>query len=662
MIERMKKVSLIVHHDARVETVNGLQRIGVLHIEQKTPVSGERITWLNDHIAFLTKYLNLLTKYQTDFKVNLPQDDWTDAVAELAGEIDALKNGMDDLTTRIEHLRKEEAILAHFGDFDPVMLEGLERNQVRVAFCSCAKSKFDKLDTSTLALQVLSESRGGISYVVFVRKDARLSEKEQEVLANQHEIPKRSLNALRAEIAKCRKEFDAKQKTIIDRTKYINCIKNHLLRDQDLLAHEIALTGMSAEAEGAVYVLTGFAPVDKVPAVEEFLKTEDVVYLLEEPTHHDNVPVKLKQNPFARLFQPILRLLSIPNYWEVDVTPYFAPFYFLFFGLCIGDAGYGFLLLAVLGIAYLVIKKVETRRFLMLGIMLSISCVIGGVLLDDYFGVRPVVEYEHEMKEYQAALAAGEPVGEEPHSPGILMQLAFLRNQEDAMLFPLMLGVIQVIFGWMLRIRNQVRHHGWQGFGVPTGNILVMLGVMLWVLPMMMQPLFKADPTTFHIGPLQINLLFSALPAWAGVAMLASGLTLILLFNSLDGGSVFLRPLKGLWTVYELAQHLVGDTLSYIRLFALGLAGGLLAEAFNGIGATIVGGGQSPVLYIFAALVILLGHSINMGIGLISAFVHSLRLQFVEFYNAVEFKGGGVEYAPLQTSQPVASTQGLKKQ
>ncbi len=656
MIEKMKKLSLIVHHDSRVELVNGLQDLGVYHIEQKTPISGERIAYLREHIAFLTKYLNLLSQYQSDFKVNLPQDNWKDSIAELAREIDAFKSGMDEVTVRSDLLRKEAGLLSNYGEFDPAMVEGLEKNKVRVAFCSTAKSKFDKLDISTLALSVLSESRGGISYVVFVKKGERLTEKEQEVLANQEVVPMKRLSAVRAEIAKCAKEFDAKQKAIIDRTKYIDCIKNHLLLDQDMLANELAQTSMVAEAEGSVYVLTGFVPEANLPSVETFLASLEVVHLVEEPTHHDAVPVKLKMNPFARLFEPILRMFSIPNYWELDTTPFFAPFYAIFFGLCVADFGYGALLFVVALIGLVAIKNKGTRKLLLLGLVLATSTMLAGVLLDDYFGVRPATEYAHELA--KVASDGGAEAGNMDTGENIwgkfLMSVSIFREQKDAMLLPMLLGVLQVTFGWMLRIRNQIRHHGWQGFGQPTGNILIMGGVVFFLLPGIIQSLFSMSPAELTIGPIPVGQWMTAVPGSVGQGFLIVGVLLVLLFNGLEGKTkIFLRPLTGIWSLYELVQGLIGDILSYIRLFALGLAGGLLAESFNNIALGL------PV--VFMLVVLLLGHAINLGIGLLSAFVHSLRLQFVEFYKAIEFKGGGIEYEPLHSSKLKASSSSVKK-
>jgi vacuolar-type H+-ATPase subunit I/STV1 len=335
------------------------------------------------------------------------------------------------------------------------------------------------------------------------------------------------------------------------------------------------------------------------------------------------------------------------------------------------------------------------RKLLALGMVLAVSVMVAGVLLDDYFGARPVVEYEHELaleaaaekagtahatetthaaetaapaadatEGLEAPATAGSAPKHQPADPGILKDLALFRQQKDAMLLPMLLGVIQVVFGWALRIRNQTRHHGWQGFGQPTGNILIMAGVVFYLLPAILIPmLFHYDSAQLTIGPLPVGQWMTALPLAVGQGLLIGGIALVLLFNGLENHTkIFLRPLTGLWSLYELVQGLIGDILSYIRLFALGLAGGLLAESFNNIAMGIVKDAQGPLPFLFMTAILLLGHTINLGIGLLSAFVHSLRLQFVEFYKAIEFKGGGVEYDPLRNTKPQASAQSLKKQ
>ena len=191
---------------------------------------------------------------------------------------------------------------------------------------------------------------------------------------------------------------------------------------------------------------------------------------------------------------------------------------------------------------------------------------------------------------------------------------------------------------------------------------------MTFLLPMIIKSLFSMNPALLAVGPIPVGVWITSVPAMIGQWLLIVGIVLVLFFNGLEGKTkVYLRPLTGIMSMYELATGLIGDILSYIRLFALGLAGGLLAEAFNGIAMGLIKGSDghwvtSPVPYVMMIVILLFGHSINLGIGLLSAFVHSLRLQFVEFYKAIEFKGGGVEYDPLRTTKPKTSTQSVKKQ
>jgi V/A-type H+-transporting ATPase subunit I len=179
---------------------------------------------------------------------------------------------------------------------------------------------------------------------------------------------------------------------------------------------------------------------------------------------------------------------------------------------------------------------------------------------------------------------------------------------------------------------------------MPIGTILLLLGGTSFLVINLAKGL--------KIGPIPVYGMISSIPhaQSACIGMLATGVLLILLFNSIEHKmAFFLRPLMGLWELYGLLTGLPGDILSYLRLFALGLAGGLLGHAVLNIALMVKG--NSPLGIIPMVLVLLFGNALNLGIGLLSAFVHSLRLTFVEFYKSIGFTGGGTAYEPFKIKE-----------
>ena len=385
---------------------------------------------------------------------------------------------------------------------------------------------------------------------------------------------------------------------------------------------ELVLTTLNLrpEAGGEILRMTGFVPSGDSDRLAAFLDSRDVVYLLEEPDKDDRIPVKLKNGRVVRLFEPITRIFGLPSYAELDTTPFFAPFFAFFFGMCLADFGYGLIVLALSAAAFFVLKKPVMKSIAALGMILGFTTLIGGVILDTLFGTR---------------------ISDISDLPESISRLILFRDNDSAMYFAISLGVIQVMFGFVLQTVNRIRQDGFQGGLKPIGTFLLIVGVVFYAM--------GALGTDFAIGPIPVGKLFHAGgidPGRIGMVLLIGGVALVLFFNSLDK-KIWLRPLLGLWEMYGIVSGVPGDILSYIRLFALGLAGGLLGGAINQIAFMVRGDTPGIISTVLMLLVLAGGHGINFALAALGAFVHPLRLTFVEFYKAVGFSGGGKAYTPF---------------
>ncbi len=305
------------------------------------------------------------------------------------------------------------------------------------------------------------------------------------------------------------------------------------------------------------------------------------------------------------MFEPICKLYMLPKYNEIDLTPFFAPFFMLFFGLCLGDSGYGLFILLAVSIYRLVAKEIGTtmKPILTLVQLLGASTFVCGLLTGTFFGFNIYdinIPFFQNMKEH-----------------------VYLDNQ---MMFnlSLILGVIQIIFGMILKIFNRTIQFGFR-YAVST------LG---WVLLLVSTAFAYLVPGVIPMGG-TVHLVILAI---AGI--------MIFLFNS-PGKNVFINIGLGLWDSYNMVTGLLGDVLSYVRLFALGLSGGILASVFNSLAV-----GMSPDNVILGPIVMviifLIGHAINMFMNVLGAMVHPMRLTFVEFFKNSGYEGGGKEYKPFK--------------
>ena len=253
-----------------------------------------------------------------------------------------------------------------------------------------------------------------------------------------------------------------------------------------------------------------------------------------------------------------------------------------------------------------------------LGFILGLMTVIGGLFLNTLFGMK---------------------IDALPNLPEEVASFLLFRDINDAMAFSILLGVVQILIGFIMQVVNKWRQEGFAASLQPAGTFLLIIGIVVWAVGNM--------GSTFAVGPIPVGAWIVMLGNTVGIGLglAAFGVLLIMFFNN-PGKKFWIRPLLGLWEMYGIASGVPGDILSYIRLFALALAGGLLGGAINLIALMIRGDNPGFFSWIFMLLVLIGGHFINFALAALGAFVHPLRLTFVEFYKAVGFRGGGIPYAP----------------
>ena len=521
------------------------------------------------------------------------------------------------LQAEILRLEKYAEELKPWGEFDCETREKLQQQGIVLRYFQTQASVFDKSAEEWYAAYTIVEifrDAAAVYFVVVAAPGEEIVIDAQEVKA-----PTMDSRTADAEADKCREELKALNVELSVCAASVEAIEQELDRKVRQLQN-VKIKGTAAEAaDGALVVMEGWAEEDKSAEVDKLLdEYSDVIYLKRDAEREDDTPVKLKNNRFARLFELIGAMYALPKYGTMDLTPFFAPFYMLFFAICLNDAGYG----AILTLIGLVLLKKSSGGFMKQAAWLTVFCGGATTLFGFYTGSLFGMSIP-DMLGYESIAA----------SP-------FLDFQNQFFSLALALGVVQILFGMLLNICLQTKLFGFTStFGLLGWFIILLSGCLAVGLPMLNESLviswFTASSPAFY-------------------AAMGVGAVLMLLLNNIKRNPL-INIGSGLWDAYNNITGLLSDVLSYIRLFAIGLSGGVLAQVFNslamgltGLDAGIESFGVGTIFQIIGATAILLiGHGINLFMSAISSFVHPMRLTFVEFYKNAGFEMTTRQFEPL---------------
>jgi V/A-type H+-transporting ATPase subunit I len=603
MIIPMKKYSFLVYHREYTDFLNDLQKIGILHVIEKE--SGEFAD------EKLREQYNLINQFNAAIKFLQKREveNKSTSIAKADGlkiieEIQNVQSEIELKTQQLSSLKKEISIIRPWGDFSFENIDKLREHGYNVRFFICPAKKFDAEWKSLYNIEEINHL-GGQTYFIFVQE----GEENIEINAEEIRLPETSLSGL----LKKQKEMGeilVKSEEIFDlyARKYIHLLISSRDKLQEQFEFENVVFNTEKQAEEKLMLLEGWVPEDKAEEINSFLNNSGIYYITSKPESGDKIPVKLRNSRFSKLFEPIAKLYSLPDYKELDLTPFFAPFFMMFFGFCFGDAGYGLLFLIGASI-YRLRAKSNIKPLLTLVQILGGSTIIFGLLSGTLFGVDLI----------------------KADIPFLSSLKDLFLDPEEMFYFAIILGGIQIIFGMMVKILNITKQFGFKYALSTLGWIILIISSALYIM-------FK---NKLGIGSQGLKYLY--------FLVLASSMIMILFLNNPEKG-ILGNIGKGLGDVYFTATGVFGDLLSYIRLFALGISSSILGYVFNYL-ALEMSGDTIILSQIIFLLILVVGHSINIFMAALGAFVHPLRLTFVEFYKNAGFAGGGKEYKPFKKNQ-----------
>jgi V/A-type H+-transporting ATPase subunit I len=605
MIVQMYKYSFLVFYSGYEQFLKDIREIGVVHLKENENEPTPEMQELFRHLTEVSKAIKKLESYEPEKVGERIQFESGKAVFDRLKEIE---NELEKNHHQIQHFDKERKQLLPWGDFNWSMIEKLNKEGIDVRFMSVANKKYNPEWENEYYIRSVGEM-DGYRYFVKLERDEETDDPEtakfEEISgADELLLPQNSLGEVNAKIDKLKKR-QQELRDELHRVAYYNIPQLQQYHDevQRELSDKNAHLQTVDEVDGKVKMLEGWVPETKKEELDKYLEENKILYVVEKPEYEEKVPVLLKNNRFARLYEIIGDLYELPNHKELDLVPFFAPFYMMFFGFSLGDAGYGLFIVLAATIAKK--KMPDLKSVLSLAQWLGLGTVIFGAITGTFFGID--------------LLSA--------NVPWLESFKAYMINTSQMFNLAIILGAVQIVFGLVLKVINISRVQGFKYSLSTIGWLVLILG------------------TAALFGLKSMNAVSAQVASLAQYVILSIAGVLILLLNN-PKRNILMNFGVGLWDVYSMATSLLGDILSYIRLFALGVSSAILGLVFNSMAMTMKP--DNPVLGpLVMVIILIIGHSITIFMASLGAFVHPIRLTFVEFYKNAGFTGGGKAYKPF---------------
>lgn len=609
MIEKMTKYSFILLSGKSEEFLKRLQGLGLVDITRSSkPV--------DDRSAALLNVSNELRKAAS----KLEAEDYSDdpELERIEAEVDPDRKYDDPLGsfkesyTRLEALeselaqaRKDVEERKPWGCFDASALDALREKGYRIRWYNVSKKVYDPSWAGLYPLQEVSDNGKNVRFVT-ISDDPEYSLPVDECAAPEGDLrfAERRVASLSASLVSCKAR-------LLELKEYIPEMLRRCDESIDSLQLYLAEAGSGKAADNLITTFVGFAPTENDTTLCQEFDKMDVFYLKEEAEKEDNPPIKFKENKFVKMFTVLTDMYGRPAYDEFDPTPCISIFFTLFFAMCMGDAGYG-IALALIGLA---MKKGKGFIASMSPLVttLGVATIVMGTVLHTFFG----------MDTYAATWV--------PDWIKKCMIQGTVAGYDAQMLLSILIGIAHLSVAMILKTAYAVKRNGFlESLGTIGWTLLIVGGVIVG-------------------GIALAGVIDATVTKWIVIALgVLSGLG-IFLFNDIHRNPL-VNIGSGLYETYNTVTGLLGDVLSYLRLYALGLAGGMLGNAFNQLGLSVYGIDVPGVNILCFALIIGFGHILNLAMCCLGAFVHPLRLNFLEFFKNSGYEGTGKAYSPLTTT------------
>ena len=603
MIEKMKMIHIVTSAAHKEEMLQGLRDIGVVHLAEKQSADRE-VTERYQNMAqaqmALRDYAEPKQKGSEEVLSDAEFNKMYEGVREALEQKSSFNQEISAANTEIDRI-------SAWGDFSPPELASLKDEGFDFHFYRMGEKEF---------AQAVEDENVKLIRLADIDKQktvAVLGALPVEYAATEFVLPEKSVSDLKQEIEDARNGIETCDATLKAASVNDISFKDQLLKLQDEVNFSAA--NATAQSDDEFVWLSGYIPEVELDKFKAMAAEKGCGYGIEDVAEDDDqIPTKVRYSKVSKFIQPVFEILGIlPGYREQDISLWFFLFFTLFFAMIIGDGGYGLLIL--LGTIALTVTKKGTHVIRFLLYVLSIATVIWGAVTGTWFGMESAMNVP-----FLKALVIP-TFATYPEAFGLAADVP----QNTIMKFSFTIGAIQMALGSILSIKKKI----------PEKDLswVADVGWTIAVVAMYLLSLFLVIHEKINIMPVFVAI---------GVAFI-----LVVLFGGMSPEKTIGQGLKaGLadsFTVFLNTISCFGNVMSYIRLFAVGMAGVAISQSFNGIAA-----GMSGPLIILGVVVVLIGHALNIIMCFLSVVVHGVRLNVLEFSGQIGLEWTGIPYEPFK--------------
>ena len=591
MIAPMTKYSFILLKGDQEGLLEKLQEIGLVDITRSVKPIDDKSA------AILAEAERKHALLQSLDKVEIPEGLAHSAVSGDPEEVaKAALDHLAELEEALQTAEKEAAASEPWGEYDRDKLRAVEDAGIPVHFHITPAKAFKAEWADQYALSVVNELDGKVYYFV-VGEDPLPDALKRG--------PKASVTDIQTRIATLQANIDQEKAVLAGVKDVRGKIENAARRNLSDLDLYLASQAAVPAAENTLVTLVGYAPAEDEEAVTKALDATGEYYFKDAAVVEDNPPISFRNNKFVKMFEVLTDMYGRPAYNGFDPTPFIAVFFLLFFAFCMGDAGYG---LVLIGLGFL-LKKVDSfKSFFPLVVTLGAATTVIGFLFHTFFSVD---------------------ISQWSIFQGFPFLPSKIAGYDGTMVLALVVGVLHISLAMIVKTVEETKTKGFkESLGTWGWTLLIVGGVAVAAFAL-------------------TGVLDKAATKWVIIVLGVLSCLGIFVLNNIHRNPL-INIGSGLWDTYNMASGLLGDVLSYLRLYALGLAGSMLGMAFNSIGAMILGDGSNWAMWIPFLLIVIVGHTLNIAMCVLGAFVHPLRLNFLEFFKNSGYEAAGRNYNPLK--------------
>ena len=632
MIVPMKKVSLIIMGDKKEETLKKLRKLGILHIEI-TEGSGEKIIQIKEKISLIENAIYSIGKTKNKILKNVSDAKVLTVAKEICSLVDEKK---DCLAKRIA-INTELERFKGWGEINPQEFITLAEKGVDITIYEMPRNEYDSLD-DTLTTVSLEKTKSSVKFILLGSEN----ETTDTLKTYKVEMPQISTLQMEQKIADLSERIESIDKKISSYADYAESMKKIIATLEKEIEFEVYATGMTEEnlsdsdkSDVSVAYFKGYIEAENLDNLKNKAKENSWGLLVEEPNQEDNVPTKLKNNKFVSLIYPLTDFLgTVPGYFEYDISGWFLAFILIFFGIIFGDGGYGLLICAVALVPIiksLLSKKAVSPTFLLVGLF-GLSTILWGTLTCTWFGLSP-----EQLPTWLKSLSI--PVISNVYADKIWQPFwmsgdAGLTTAQNLQIFCFTLALIQLTVAHIKGIARNRKSLKMLG---DIGSILQLAGIYYVVLSLVV------NPVVFSFG-----LTISGIPiGTVAIVLIGIGFFLSFVFANYEGSVIksILSSITNIVSVLLGVVNVFSDIVSYIRLWAVGLAGAAISATVNELAGPLLG---NFMFMILAIILLVFGHGLNMILNILSVIVHGIRLNTLEFSSHLDMSWSGHKFKPFE--------------